>query len=99
MLLEEITPRVSKYCKRFNVKSLDAFGSYSREEASADSDLDLLVEFRELPPSEYAQSYFGLLHSLEDELHINIDLLTLPSIKRKSLLENLEKERIRIYES
>ena len=99
MQLSEISPLLEKHCKRFHVKSLDVFGSYSRGHENPESDLDLLVEFEELPPSQYAQSYFGLLHSIEDELPLRIDLLTRDSVKRKSLREAIERETIRVYET
>ena len=78
---------------------MDIFGSYSRGHENPESDLDLLVEFEELSPSQYAQSYFGLLHSIEDELPLQIDLLTRDSVKRKSLKEAIERETIRVYET
>jgi len=35
---------------RYYVDELAVFGSYRREQAHADSDLDILVSFREAPP-------------------------------------------------
>jgi uncharacterized protein len=99
MQIPEISPLLAKHCKRFHVKTLDVFGSYSRGHETPESDLDLLVEFEELPPSQYAQNYFGLLHSIEDELPLQIDLLTRNSVKRRSLREAIEREKIRVYET
>ncbi len=36
----------SVLCQRYHVTKLEVFGSYAREEAETDSDLDLLVALR-----------------------------------------------------
>ena len=53
-------------CRRHPVRSLRVFGSVARGEASQGSDLDLLVQFEDMPSAEYATHYFGLLHELQD---------------------------------
>ncbi|MDD2366345.1 MAG: nucleotidyltransferase family protein [Desulfuromonadaceae bacterium] len=55
---------------RFGVTKIGLFGSYARGEAREDSDVDVAIEL-----SRYsADSYFGLLHFLEDSIHLRIDL-------------------------
>ncbi len=58
------------------VKSLALFGSVARDEASADSDVDMLVEFE--GPATFAQ-YMDLKFFLEDLLGCPVDLVTTPS--------------------
>ncbi len=43
--------------ERFGVKRLALFGSFARDTARADSDIDLLVDFDEVATS---QRYFGV---------------------------------------
>jgi predicted nucleotidyltransferase len=62
------------------------------------SDMDFLVEVEDSEPKVYSKRFFGLLHSLEDTFHCNIGLLTSSSIKRKSLRNKVEKDRISLYE-
>jgi predicted nucleotidyltransferase len=62
----------------FRVVSLLLFGSTARDEAGPDSDVDLLVEFRETPGlSEYMRLKFWL----EDSLGRPVDLVMKKALK------------------
>ena len=69
--------RVSEICRRFDVVRLSLFGSYSRGEARASSDVDLLVEF-EAPRS--LLHLISLQNELSKALGLRVDLLTRDSI-------------------
>jgi len=69
--------RVSEICRRFDVVRLSLFGSYSRGEARASSDVDLLVEF-EAPRS--LLHLISLQNELSKALGVRVDLLTRDSI-------------------
>jgi predicted nucleotidyltransferase len=73
---------------RFGVKHLALFGSVVRDEARADSDLDILVEFE---GGENYRNYFDLLFYLEDNLHCTIDLVSHDAL-RPQLKPYIEKE-------
>ncbi len=62
----------------FGVTSLGLVGSFARNEARADSDIDLVVN---LQSENTFRSFFGLLHFLQDNLHERIDLATEDSLK------------------
>lgn len=64
--------------EHFNVSSLSLFGSVARDEASADSDVDLLVEFSE--PVGLFQ-FIELQQRLEELLDCKVDLGTPPFFK------------------
>ena len=55
---------------RFGVIKIGLFGSYARGEAREDSDIDVAIEFY----TYSADSYFGVLHLLEDSFKKRIDL-------------------------
>ena len=55
---------------RFGVTKIGLFGSYARGEARDDSDVDVAIELSR----NTADSYFGLLHFLEDSFDARIDL-------------------------
>ncbi len=63
---------------RYNVATLEIFGSFIRDEQTADSDLDILVSFSKAP------SLFKFLE-LEDYLSsllgVNVDLVMRDSLK------------------
>ena len=99
MLFAELKEVLSGPCRRHPVRSLRVFGSVARGEASEGSDLDLLVQFEEMPPAEYATHYFGLLHELQDALGTDVDLLTPGGVTRPSLKRNIHEESVLVYEA
>ena len=63
---------------RYQVESLGVFGSYVRSEQRPDSDLDILVSYRE-PPG--LLKFIELENYLSDTLGIKIDLVMKDSLK------------------
>lgn len=59
--------------RRFGVTELALFGSFARDQATDDSDVDILVRF-DVPPNW--QRYFGAQGYLEDLLGRPVDLAT-----------------------
>jgi len=65
---------------RFGVASLSLFGSVARDEASAESDVDILVTFVQVP------GIFGFLELkeyLENLLQCSVDLVTKNALKKQ----------------
>ncbi|MCM8758828.1 MAG: nucleotidyltransferase family protein [Candidatus Omnitrophica bacterium] len=92
MTLEEIKNKINSHReeleKKFKVKKIAIFGSYSRKEQTETSDLDILVEFSE--PVGFL--FFHLADYLEEILKVKIDLVTPESIKpnrRKYIIKDL----------
>jgi predicted nucleotidyltransferase len=75
----------------FAVQSLFLFGSVARDEATADSDVDFLVEFNR-PVGLF--TLLGLKAYLEELLGCSVDVGT-PSSLRPHLRETVLKEAIR----
>lgn len=63
--------------EKFKVQSIGVFGSYSRQEQTPASDVDVLVEFY-APPG---WDFFDLQDYLENLLGIRVDLVTRNAIK------------------
>lgn len=61
--------------------------------------MDLLVQFEDMPPAEYATHYFGLLHELQDAVGTEVDLLTPDGVTRPSLKRNIQEESVLVYEA
>ncbi len=96
MTFEEIKKVAMPACREFKVKRLDLFGSLARGEATAESDVDLLVEFEE-PDLQPSKRFFGLLHDLEDALGCEVDLLTLGGLKNPYFRRSVLKRRVSVY--
>lgn len=79
--------------KNFNVKSLFLFGSVARDEATAESDVDLLVEFEE-PVG--LLTFVRLQRYLEKILKCSVDLGTTDSLK-SYLQEPVLREAVRAF--
>jgi hypothetical protein len=62
----------SEIRRRFGIASLALFGSVARGEAGRESDVDLLVEFRETPG---LREYMALKFWLEERLGRRVDLV------------------------
>lgn len=72
--------QISIICRENGINYLGLFGSHARNEATQDSDLDLLVDFKE------TKSLFELARikfSLEQLLSAKVDLVLRNSIKEK----------------
>ncbi|MDD2793828.1 MAG: nucleotidyltransferase domain-containing protein [Sediminibacterium sp.] len=71
------------------------FGSFSREEAFEDSDIDILVEL------DYSKhiglGFVNMKLDLEDKLHKKVDLVSISSIS-KYLLPFINNDKKLIYE-
>ena len=92
-LLEIIASHRAELASKFRVKSLALFGSVARDEAAADSDVDLLVEFDGGPVGLFHLS--RTQHYLEDILGVpRVDLALRDGIK-PAIKERVFKEAAR----
>ena len=74
---------------RFSVERIGYFGSYSRNEQTDKSDIDILVEFRK----PISWELFDLKEFLENELNIKVDLVSSRALKeqlRDSILKQVQ---------
>ena len=78
--------------ERFGVVELALFGSFARDEAGPDSDIDLLVTFAGPATS---RAYFGVMHQVEDALGRRVDLVTDKAL-RKEFRPHVEREAVRV---
>ena len=76
-LLREHKPALSE---RFGVVDLRLFGSTARDDASPESDIDILVRFDGPTQPKW---YFGTLSYLEELLGRPIDLVTDKALRRE----------------
>ncbi|RME38898.1 MAG: DNA polymerase subunit beta [Deltaproteobacteria bacterium] len=77
---------------RFGVRRLALFGSTARNEAQADSDVDILVAFDGPATS---RRFFGVQFYLEDILGCPVDLVTEKAL-RPELRPYIEQEQVNV---
>lgn len=63
--------------KKYKVKSIGLFGSFARDEANEDSDIDILVEFS----GNIGWEFIDLKEFLEESLEREVDLVTIEALK------------------
>jgi predicted nucleotidyltransferase len=97
MYLTSHIPQIKKLCEQHKVDKLYAFGSVLTDQFSKDSDVDLLVNFVDMPVETYADNYFDFKFSLEDMLNRPIDLLEGQAIKNPYFLQKLDATKQLIY--
>ncbi len=78
--------------QRFGIADLALFGSFARDRASDESDVDILVRFDE-PPDW--RRYFGAQFYLEDLLGRPVDLATDKTL-RAELRPYVEREAVNV---
>jgi uncharacterized protein len=79
--------------REMGVQSLNLFGSVARDQATVESDVDILIELNE--PAGFFE-FFQIQHYLEDLLQCPIDLGTIDSLK-EHLREPVLNEVIRVF--
>jgi uncharacterized protein len=72
-IMQTLTAMLPELRDRYGVITLGVFGSYVRGEQTAESDLDLLVEFDQRPLT--LLQFIALEYELSDRLHIKVDLV------------------------
>ena len=77
-LLPTLRAQIPLLKKKYAVSTLQVFGSYVRQEQTAESDLDLLVDFDEVPS---LLEFIALENYLSDIVGIQVDLVMKDSLK------------------
>ena len=99
-IVTEHAAELKQLCLRYSVLSLHLFGTASiGHYRPEESDLDFVVEFRPLPSGTYADTYFGLLESLERMFGRPVDLVISSAIKNPYFRKSVEETRTLLYEA
>jgi predicted nucleotidyltransferase len=87
-ILREHLPEI----RALGVSSLAIFGSFARDEARPDSDVDVLVEFADRPTF---RTYSAVRFFLEDLLGRPVDLAIRGNVKAR-IRSRVEREAVRV---
>ena len=100
--LSEIQRRVTPVAEKYRLAAVYLFGSYARGEATAESDIDLLVDLT--GSTIRGLNFVSLYEDLSNALEISIDLVTVDSLEqptkrrgRQHFRETVRRERMQIY--
>jgi predicted nucleotidyltransferase len=88
IIIETLSIQLPKLRSEFKVTKIGLFGSYSKNQANEQSDIDLIIEFSE----PIGLKFINLCDYLENLFNKKVDILTpegLKSIRIKSIVENI----------
>ena len=88
---------INELCENHNVKSLYAFGSVLSSNFNTNSDIDLIVEFKDIDVKDYADNYFDFKFSLEDIFNRPVDLLEEQAIKNPYFKQVVNQSKELVY--
>ena len=91
-MLKLLQTHKATLAQRFGVTGLALFGSFARDQAADDSDVDILVQFDGPATSD---AYFGVQFYIEDLLGHPVDLVTDKAL-RAVLRPYIEREMVNV---
>jgi predicted nucleotidyltransferase len=92
--LNEIKEKTVPIAQSYGIQSLGVFGSYARNEATDESDIDICVEKGSL---RSLLQYFAFVQELEKNLGCHVDVIT-TEIEDTEFLNRVLAERVLLYE-
>lgn len=90
MILDYLATHKDRFQKLYNVNNIGIFGSYARDEATPNSDIDIVVDLKK-------STMFGLVgikEDIEEYFHIPVDIVQMRDRMNALLKERIEKEAI-----
>ncbi len=97
--IENKIDELNVLCDKHRVKKIFVFGSVAKGNfSSQNSDIDLIVEFEEMPPVEKGELIMKLWSELEKLFARKVDLLTNLNIKNPYLKNEIDNSKFLIYD-
>ena len=92
---QSVNRTIIEYLESYNPERIGIFGSYAREEDSENSDIDILVRFKEtISLLDLARIH----RELSSALGKKVDLVTEPALKNERLKQYIYQDLQIIYE-
>ena len=96
--LEEKREEIAELCRTHHVKRLAVFGSAVRDDFDPErSDVDLLVDFEDMPIEIYATNKWDLQEHLVSKLGRDVDLVTRKYVNNPYLLRRIAQDERDLY--
>jgi len=96
-ILDKNINKIQELCVKYNVGHLFVFGSVLTNKFRRDSDIDFIVDFKNVDLYNYADNYFDLKYSLEKLFKRNVDLLEDKAINNPYLRQTIDNTKQLIY--
>lgn len=88
---------IQNLCFKHKVAKLFVFGSVLSDRFNNSSDIDLIVDFKDVELYDYADNYYDLKFELEKLFERDIDLLEEKAIQNPYLRQSIDSSKQLIY--
>ena len=96
-IIKDNIDALKELCKSYDVKKLYIFGSACTNQFKDDSDIDILISFKDISIEKYTDNYFELHYKLEELFNRKVDLLTENSLSNPYFIESVEETKHLLY--
>ena len=88
---------LNKLCINYNVEKMYLFGSVLNSKFNENSDIDLLVKFKEIELAEYFNNYINFKEKLVALFGREVDLLEEQTLRNPILIKSINNSKELIY--
>ena len=96
-IIDQNIDKIHDLCSKHKVANLFVFGSVLTDRFKKNSDIDFIVDFKEMDVYDYADNYFDLKFSLENIFKRNIDLLENKALNNPYLRQTIDSSKRLLY--
>jgi predicted nucleotidyltransferase len=96
-IIEQNIDDLNRLCVIHHVEKMYLFGSALTSNYNSDSDIDLLVKFKNIELSEYFNNYFNLKENLISLFGRKVDLLEEQTLKNPILIKSINNSKQLVY--
>lgn len=96
-MIDHNKPQIAALCRKHKVATLFVFGSVLTPRFNSSSDIDMVVDFKDMPLEDYADNYFALHDALVSLLGRDVDLLEDKGIRNSVLRDNINRTKQLVY--
>ena len=88
---------LKEICETYDVKTMHVFGSVCTDNFNENSDIDILISFKDISIERYTDNYFDIHDQLEKLFNRKIDLITENSLANPYFIERVEETKQLLY--
>ena len=88
---------LNKLCINYNVEKMYLFGSVLNSNFNKESDVDLLVKFKEIELAEYFDNYINFKEKLVELFGREVDLLEEQTLRNPILIKSINSSKELVY--
>jgi uncharacterized protein len=95
--LQQQLPQIQQLMRHYGVERAYVFGSAAKGTLTGESDIDFLIRFPgDLDHETYYHKYVGLLHSLENLLHRDVELVAEETLQNPWLIKSINSHKVQV---